>query len=166
MRTYRFFVFNLFAIEFCVYFIYFFSGILGDSCSTDPDCASRGYGVDPPLVGVDFFEGIKGVGSKTALKLIREHQTLESIIDKGIEVRKTKIADIIDIENLHTIQNIFLKPNVTLDYPKIRWRAPNSEKIREILVETHNFSKDRIEAGLKRLKKKGTARQKTLGDFF
>ena len=118
------------------------------------------------LVGVDFFEGIKGVGSKTALKLIREHQTLETIINKGIEVRKTRIADLIDVETLHSVQNIFLKPNVTLDYPKIRWKAPNSEKIREILIETHNFSEDRIESGLKRLKKKGTARQKTLGDFF
>ncbi|TFH27629.1 MAG: flap endonuclease-1 [Promethearchaeota archaeon] len=118
------------------------------------------------LVGVDFFEGIKGVGAKTALKLIQDHQSLESMINKEIKVRNTRIADFIDIESLHTVQNIFLKPNVTADFPKIRWTTPDNEKIREILIETHNFNIDRVESGLKRLKKKGTARQKTLGDFF
>ncbi len=32
-------------------------GICYNGESTDPDCASKGYGNDPPLVGVDFFEG-------------------------------------------------------------------------------------------------------------
>ncbi|MHA1612779.1 MAG: flap endonuclease-1 [Promethearchaeota archaeon] len=118
------------------------------------------------LVGVDFFKGIKGVGAKTALKLIREHKTLETMINNEIVVRKTKIADFIDNETLQTVQNIFLKPNINVDYPKIKWTAPNNDKVREILIETHNFSKERVESGLKRLKKKGTARQKTLSDFF
>lgn len=32
-------------------------GICYNGTDTDPDCATRGYGNDPPLVGVDFFEG-------------------------------------------------------------------------------------------------------------
>jgi hypothetical protein len=32
-------------------------GIVYNGRSTDPDCATRGYGADPPALGVDFFEG-------------------------------------------------------------------------------------------------------------
>jgi len=32
-------------------------GICYNGTSVDADCATRGYGVDPPLVGIDFFEG-------------------------------------------------------------------------------------------------------------
>ncbi|GIV34009.1 MAG: hypothetical protein KatS3mg031_1544 [Chitinophagales bacterium] len=32
-------------------------GICYNGTATDPDCASRGYGNTPPLVGVDYFEG-------------------------------------------------------------------------------------------------------------
>jgi hypothetical protein len=32
-------------------------GIVYNGRTTDPDCATRGYGADPPALGVDFFEG-------------------------------------------------------------------------------------------------------------
>jgi len=32
-------------------------GICYNGLSTDPDCASRGYGDDPPIIGMDYFEG-------------------------------------------------------------------------------------------------------------
>lgn len=32
-------------------------GICYNGTAVDADCATRGYGVDPPIVGVDFFEG-------------------------------------------------------------------------------------------------------------
>jgi hypothetical protein len=32
-------------------------GICYNGTISDPDCASRGYGVNPPIVGVDYFEG-------------------------------------------------------------------------------------------------------------
>ncbi len=32
-------------------------GICYNGTPTDPDCASRGYGDNPPLIGVDYFEG-------------------------------------------------------------------------------------------------------------
>ena len=54
------------------------------------------------LVGTDFNEGIKGIGPKTALKLIKEHGTLESTLEeKGFT-----------IENLDAVREIFHNPQV------------------------------------------------------
>lgn len=114
------------------------------------------------LVGVDFFPGIKGIGAKTAYKLIQQYQSLDEIIAKKIEHRKHVIAEEIDLDTVQAVRNIFLTPQINTDFGKISWKAPNLDKIREILVETHNFAKDRVDAGLNRLKKRGSGHQQTL----
>ena len=32
-------------------------GVIYNGASTDPDCQSRGYGSEVPLLGIDYFEG-------------------------------------------------------------------------------------------------------------
>lgn len=44
-------------------------GICYNGAAVDADCATRGYGVDPPLVGTDFFEGpLSDVDISTGLR--------------------------------------------------------------------------------------------------
>ncbi|WP_457557752.1 flap endonuclease-1 [Candidatus Harpocratesius sp.] len=118
------------------------------------------------LVGVDFFPGIKGVGIKTAYKLVQQHGSLDTMLEKDIEIRKQKISNLLSTETVQAVKNIFLNPVINRNISSLKWNTPNFDKIKEILVEKHNFNRERVETGLSRLKKRGSARQKTLSDFF
>jgi len=117
------------------------------------------------LIGVDFFEGITGIGEKTALKLIKEYGTIENIIKNEVKVKGNPIY--IDPELLEKIRSIFKnieKPKID---KKIKWTAPNEEKIKELLVEKHNFSPNLLESGIQKLKeKKESKMQISLDKFF
>ena len=108
------------------------------------------------LVGTDFNQGIRGVGPKTGLKLIRKHGDIRGILrEKGAE-----------IEHLDEIRDLFLRPNVTDDY-SLKWGELDRERIIELLCEEHDFSYDRVERELdKYLEGKSRRSQKTLESFF
>lgn len=108
------------------------------------------------LVGTDFNDGIKGVGAKTALKLIKEHKTIEKVL----EFKNTSI------KNYETIKDIFLKPDVTDDY-KIDIGKIDTECLKKFLCEERGFSESRVDAGLKKFEAfKETVAQKSLEDWF
>lgn len=93
------------------------------------------------LVGTDFNEGIKGIGQKKALKLIREKKNLENVFkDLSCEV-----------EDYNEIREIFLNPKVVEDY-KIEFFMPNEEKVINFLCREHNFSEERVKNTLKKFK--------------
>ncbi len=102
------------------------------------------------LIGTDYNPGgVSGIGPKTALKVIKEG----------------KFADYSDrIPNVERLKQLFLKPTILTDY-SLEWKAPNKEKIKEILVHRHEFSEERIDIALKRLEK-APGNQKGLGDFL
>ncbi|MFX1414631.1 MAG: flap endonuclease-1 [Promethearchaeota archaeon] len=117
------------------------------------------------LIGTDFFPGIKGIGQHTALNLIKEYGSLENILKSNIEVRGKEID--IDLEVIEQIKEIFLNPDVKKEYPKIVWKKINYEGIQELLIEQHNFSAQRVNNALERLKKQELSRkQLTLDSFF
>ena len=43
---------------------------------------------------------------------------------------------------------------------------PNSDNIRELLCEKHNFNRERTDNALERIKKTSKSTQTTLGDFL
>lgn len=104
------------------------------------------------LIGTDFNEGVKGIGPKTALKLIKEHGDLESVM---------KVKDILDDVPIDQIRSIFLEPEVTDAY-SIKWKSPDRDKIFEFLCEEHDFSQNRVERALDRLEKISDKKQATL----
>ncbi len=108
------------------------------------------------LVGTDFNNGIKGIGPKTALKLIKKYKNIETVMkEKNIK-----------IENLGEIRKIFLSPPVTDDYI-LEWKNPNDEKIIEFLCEEHDFSKERVENAIKKMKEfKKYREQRSLDSWF
>jgi len=102
------------------------------------------------LVGTDYNpQGIKGIGPKTALKIIKEYKSLDKIL-KQIEWTS-------DVDP-YTIHDFFINPPVSDEY-SIEWTEPDRDKILKLMVEGHDFSKERIETAVNRLleiKKQGT----------
>jgi flap endonuclease-1 len=95
------------------------------------------------LIGTDFNpEGVKGLGPKTALKLIKEHGNLENVLPhiKNIEFP-------VDPKR---IRDIFLNPKVTDNY-KIEWREPDVEGVIRFICGERDFSEDRVRKALAKM---------------
>jgi len=93
------------------------------------------------LIGTDYNEGVKGVGPKTALKLVKEHKTLDRLLTA------VEFPGEIDIERVY---NFFLNPPYTDEY-KLNVHEPDVDGIIEFMVEEHDFSRDRIERVVEKL---------------
>jgi flap endonuclease-1 len=108
------------------------------------------------LIGTDFNEGVKGIGPKKALALIKKHGTLEGVLaELGV-----------DIEHKDEVRKIFLEPNV-LDRAEIRFRDPDPEGVRRMLCDEHGFSPERIAAALEKFGvARGEQKQKSLDSWF
>ncbi len=107
------------------------------------------------MCGTDYNEGLKRVGPKTALKLIKEHGDLESVLKERDET----------IENAAEIRDLFLDPPVTDDY-EIRMKKPDAEKILRFLCDERDFSPERVEKAIKRLEEAVKVGQSTLDKWF
>jgi len=112
------------------------------------------------LVGTDYNpKGIPGVGQKTALKIVRQFKTPEEIFEHVSQEHELNF-------DWKEIFNLFIKPDVTKDY-KIKFNPINEEKLKEILVERHEFGEERISAAIKRaIEMKEAKEQKSLKKFF
>jgi flap endonuclease-1 len=106
------------------------------------------------LVGTDYnIGGIHGIGPKKALQKVKSAATREEIFSE---------YDIDWKEIFDTIKHM----PVTDDY-SLSWSNPDKDKLRQILVERHEFSEDRIASSLARVKETESERsQRGLGDFF
>ena len=96
------------------------------------------------LVGTDYNEGVKGIGPKRALELIRRYGKIERI--PGIE-------KMIDLKEVEEVREIFLNPKVTDDYDVSRGQLDEEGVIR-FLCDERDFSEDRVRRALDRIKEK------------
>ena len=97
------------------------------------------------LLGTDYNpEGVKGVGPKTALKLIRTHGNIEKAL-KALPTARFPVPP-------GEIKKLFLKPDVTDSY-KLEWSEPEGSEVVSILVKEHDFSVERVKSALERLRK-------------
>ncbi len=103
------------------------------------------------LVGTDFNPGIRGVGGKTALKVVRNGEFESVIAEKQPGFDPAPIRD------------FFLDPPVTDDYA-LEWRAPDVEGVAEMLCGRYDFSEERVRSALAKVSVKAT--QKTLDAWF
>jgi flap endonuclease-1 len=94
------------------------------------------------LVGTDFNQGIRGVGPKTALKLIKKHGTLENLPSEYQEQVPPETQE---------IRNLFLNPTVTNDYD-LKFRGLNEVELRQFLCAERGFSPDRVDLAVKRMR--------------
>lgn len=109
------------------------------------------------LVGTDYNAGVKGVGPKTALRLVKEHKTLEGVL---ANVRWEANID------AGEVFNFFLNPPARDDY-EFGWREPDEGRLVEFMVGEHDFSRERVEKVVKTLRESfAKKREKTLESFF
>jgi len=108
------------------------------------------------LMGTDFNEGIKGIGPKKSLKLIKKNGNIENVISTiGSDEAPT-------FEKIKKIRSMFLNPKTTDDY-ELSWSQPDEQKLVYFLSEEYQFSEKRIESMLKKFEPiKEMKKQQTL----
>jgi flap endonuclease-1 len=107
------------------------------------------------MCGTDFNPGLEKIGPKTALKLIRKHKDLETVLlDQGET-----------IENFQEIRDFFLHPPVTDDY-EIKLAKPRLDEIIAFLCSERDFTEERVEKTALRLEEVYRSGQSTLDRWF
>ncbi len=92
------------------------------------------------LIGTDFNpEGIKGIGPKSALKLIKTHGSLEA----ALPAIKNAEFPVDPAE----IREIFLHPNVTDNY-RLMWKEADVNGVVDFLCGERDFSESRVRKAL------------------
>lgn len=95
------------------------------------------------LIGTDFNNGIKGIGPKTALSLLKKHGKIENL--------PSDIASKVP-QHYKDVRKIFLNPkttpNYTLNYTKLQ-----EEELYNFLCNERDFSKQRVEKIVQRMKR-------------
>jgi flap endonuclease-1 len=94
------------------------------------------------LVGTDFNEGVRGIGPKTALKLVKTHGTLEKL-PAGL---KDKLPP-----NLETLRALFLSPEVTNEYD-VRCSDTDEEGLVNYLCGERDFARDKVNLAIQRMR--------------
>jgi len=109
------------------------------------------------LVGTDFNpDGFKGIGPKTALKLIKQYGKLENIPQIQEELKRV---------DYKSIREIFLHPKVAL--PKdIQFKSINKKGLIQFLCEEKDFSFERVNNALNRLEEELSKSTFSLDSFF
>ncbi|MBR9691718.1 flap endonuclease-1 [Candidatus Woesearchaeota archaeon] len=112
------------------------------------------------LVGTDYNPGgVRGIGPKTALKLVKEYKHDFDRIFEEAKWDENLDFDWKDIYYL--IKNMPVKKDYKLEFGKI-----NKEKIYSMLVEEHDFSAERVNNAIEALMKEESKKtQKGLGDW-
>jgi len=103
------------------------------------------------LIGTDFNEGIKGIGPKTALKLLRRYGKIEEL-PRDV---KSKVS-----ERYESVRKIFFKPDVISDYD-LEYSGLCEEELYHFLCEERDFSKKRVETVVQRTKRFYSSRRQT-----
>jgi flap endonuclease-1 len=112
------------------------------------------------LVGTDFNEGIRGIGPKKSLKLIKEHGTAPkalAALDK-------------ELPEYEEIKEIFLHYEHTDEYD-LKLHPPEREKVVEMLVGQYDFNEQRVQNALQKMvppapMRVGKGSQKNLDSYF
>jgi len=93
----------------------------------DPDGVRERYGIDPELVPdfialrgdpADGLPGAKGVGPKTAAELLKEHGSLEAILDAAVRERRPSLRaaliggreDLLAFKDIATLRDAGVEP--------------------------------------------------------
>jgi flap endonuclease-1 len=95
------------------------------------------------LIGTDFNQGVRGIGPKTALKLIRTHGSI-----KGLPPEiAAKLPPDVD-----AIRRVYLEPDVTDSY-SLEEGGLDEEELYGFLCGERSFSRERVETMVRRMRR-------------
>ena len=103
------------------------------------------------LIGTDFNPGIRGIGPKTALKIVRQGRFDETLSEKSPDFDPEPIME------------FFLHPPA-VPAGDLSWTSPDTDGISAMLCGEYGFSETRVNAALERMSEH--AGQKTLDQWF
>ena len=96
------------------------------------------------LCGTDYnIGGVKRIGQKTALKLVKQYKDFDKLF-------KEVAPDL----NWKQIYAIFKSMPIMKNY-QLKWDEINSEKVKKILVDKHDFAEERVDSMIQRVTKRG-----------
>jgi flap endonuclease-1 len=121
------------------------------------------------LLGCDYVDPIPKIGPSTAVNLIREHGSLEKVVEFIQNDPKHRYT-LPDDWPYKDARELFFDPEVRpADHPEcdFKWNAPDVEGLVKFLVTEKGFSEDRVRNAAQRLNKNlKTAQQARLEGFF
>lgn len=121
------------------------------------------------LLGCDYLDPIPKVGPSTAIKLIREHGSLEKVVE-SIQNDPKKKYTIPEDWPFQDARELFFNPDVrAADHADcdFKWEAPDMDGLVKFLVDEKGFSEDRVRSSAAKLAKNvKTAQQSRLEGFF
>ncbi|KFG99177.1 putative flap structure-specific endonuclease 1, partial [Toxoplasma gondii VAND] len=114
------------------------------------------------LCGCDYCGTLKGVGAKTAYSLVKEHGSIEKILEV---VDPEKVPDGFCFQEA---REFFRHPEVTpADRVHVAWGEVDVDGLKAFLVQENQFNEQRVENYITRLKKaRGKTAQTRLESFF
>ncbi|KAK1293970.1 Flap endonuclease 1 [Acorus calamus] len=94
------------------------------------------------LCGCDYCDSIRGIGGQTALKLIRQHGSIENILE-NINKERYQIPENWPYQEARRLfkEPLVSEPN---DQLEIKWTAPDEEGLVTFLVNENGFNGERV----------------------
>ncbi|KAG1735196.1 PIN domain-like protein [Suillus lakei] len=135
------------------------------------------------LLGCDYLEPIRGVGPKSALKLIREYGGLAGVVEHLREKQAEKEEKTVDAEDgakkkkggvqvpeewpWEEAKKLFQKPDVVpASEVELEWKDPDIDGLVQFLVTEKGFNEERVRKGAEKLQKFLNAKQQGRLDGF
>ena len=102
------------------------------------------------MIGTDFHPGIKGIGPKTGLKLIKQYSTIEAICAEKDKELPQRLDEIREIFRNHPVNEISTEDLV---------QGPvDVEGLKKFLIDDRQFSQKRFDNAMKLLEEAGLVR--------
>ncbi|CAG0917568.1 unnamed protein product [Notodromas monacha] len=116
------------------------------------------------LLGCDYCGSIRGVGPKRAVELIKEHRSIEKILEI-IDKQKYPVPEEWPFARA---RELFQQPEVSdPETVSMKWQDPDIEGLVEFLANEKSFAEDRVRSGAKKLLKGRTGSvQQRMDSFF
>ncbi len=110
------------------------------------------------LVGTDYnVGGVKGLGPKKGLLMVKEYPKPEDLFSQITWESSSSWKEVYDL----------ISAIPTTDDYSLSWSPVNNDKVIKILVEDHDFSKDRILTTLENIEQaRSKSMQTNLGSYF
>jgi len=95
------------------------------------------------LIGTDFNRGVRGIGPKKALGLIKNYGKIENL--------SSEIKGVLDSQNYHEVRKFFSEPKVTTDYT-LEYGNLQEDELYRFLCDQRDFSRERVDTVVSRMK--------------
>uniref|UniRef100_A0A3B4EN55 Flap endonuclease 1 n=1 Tax=Pygocentrus nattereri TaxID=42514 RepID=A0A3B4EN55_PYGNA len=116
------------------------------------------------LLGCDYCGTIKGIGPKRAIDLIRQHGSIEEILENIDQSKHPAPEDWLYKE----ARGLFLEPEVVdCSNVELKWSEPDEDGLIQFMCAEKQFNEDRIRNGCKKImKSRQGSTQGRLDTFF